>query len=536
MKIRLAFASAVVVASLLAACGGGDGTSNASAPSALDAVGAGTKASRLDADANTDSVDAGGPLVGLADRCLDVPNNDQSSGMRLRLWDCNGSDAQRFTLTSAGDLKTTSGMCVDVWFASPSNGAEVKLYDCHGGSNQKWRWDGKLLRSELSGRCLDVAGANPNNDASIIMWDCHGGANQQWSHGPSRPIGTATWAAELDTPWGFVFLPDGRALVTLKGGSLVLVAAGGGSVGQPLGGVPAVVSSGQGGLLDVAIDPDFATDPWVYISYAEAGTGADAGNAGTAVARGRLFGNALVDVHVIFRQLPKVPGTIHFGSRLVFGTDKTLFVTLGERLLGSPSQDVTGHLGKVVRIARDGSVPPDNPSFGADSRPELWSIGLRNPQGAALHPTTGELWVAEHGPQGGDEINIARAGSNYGWPMKSYGCNYGDPVGDACRIGGGVHAPTYVEPLTTWTPTSIAPSGLAFYTGDLMPEWRGNLFMGSLAGRALWRLVLDNDTVTAREALFTSLGERIRDVRQGPDGALYVLTDSEAGRIVRIGR
>ena len=354
---------------------------------------------------------------------------------------------------------------------------------------------------------------------------------------PSPGPATAnTFASGLRQPWGLAFLPDGRMLVTQKAGALVIVSADGRSVGAPLAGVPTVAASGQGGLLDVAIDPDFATDPWVYLSYAEPGSGAQAGTAGTAVARGRLVGNALQDVQVIFRQVPKVSGGNHFGSRLVFRGDKTLFVTLGERQQGSPAQDLASHLGKVVRIQRDGSLPADNPGFGGAAAPGLWSYGHRNPQGAALHPVSGELWQSEHGPQGGDEINIARAGANYGWPIRSYGCNYGDPVGDACRIGGGTHAPAYVEPLTYWVPTSIAPSGLAFYTGAMFPEWRGNLFMGSLAGQALWRLTLDGNTVAARERMFASLGERIRDVRQGPDGALYLLTDSASGRIVRIAR
>jgi aldose sugar dehydrogenase len=326
------------------------------------------------------------------------------------------------------------------------------------------------------------------------------------------------------------FLPDGRILVTQKGGSLVIVSANGQTVSAPLSGVPAVNAAGQGGLLDVALDPDYATTPWVYLSYSEPGSGADAGMTGTAVARGRLVGNALQGVEVIFRQSPKTNGDGHYGSRLVFGNDKTLFVTLGERQQGSPAQDLSGHLGKVVRINRDGSVPAGNPNFGLNTRPELWSVGHRNPQGAALNPATGELWVNEHGPQGGDEINISRAGSNYGWPNKSYGCNYGDPVGDACRIGGGTHAPTYVEPLTYWVPISIAPSGMAFYTGSMFPEWRGNLFMGALAGQALWRVTLNGNTVVSREALFP--GARVRDVRQGPDGALYLLTDN----IMRIAR
>lgn len=384
----------------------------------------------------------------------------------------------------------------------------------------------------LAGATAAAACGGSGDDAPAVAGPAPAPAPAPAPPPASSSITATTFTSGLSSPWGMAFLPDARILVTLKGGSLVIVSADGKTVSAPLSGVPAVNSSGQGGLLDVAIDPDFATTPWVYLSYSEDG----AGGSGTAVARGQLVGNALQNVQVIFRQLPKVSGSGHYGSRLVFRNDKTLFVTLGERQQGSPAQDLTGHLGKVVRINRDGSVPAGNPDFGAGSRRELWSVGHRNPQGAALHPGTGELWQSEHGPQGGDEINISRAGANFGWPNVSYGCNYGDPVGNACRIGGGTHAPTYVEPLTTWTPTSIAPSGLAFYTGSMFPEWQGNLFMGALAGTALWRLTLSGNTVTAREELLKSLGERIRDVRQGPDGALYLLTDGSGGRILRVAR
>ncbi len=307
----------------------------------------------------------------------------------------------------------------------------------------------------------------------------------------------------------------------------------------PLSGLPPVVASGQGGLLDVVVDPDFAREPWIYWSYAEAGQGSESGLRGTAVARARLVGNSLQDVQVIFRQLPKVAGGQHFGSRLVFGRDKQLFVTLGDRQQDDPArpgaqfaQNPAAGFGKVAHIQRDGSPAPGNPVV-AGGFPGLWSLGHRNPQGAALHPGTGELWLTEHGPQGGDELNIARAGRNYGWPLKSYGCPYGSTVGDACRVGGGTHAPAFEEPLTTWVPTSIAPSGMAFYTASRYPQWTGNLFVGALADRSLWRLTLTGDQVAARERLFAELGERIRDVRQGPDGRLYVLTDSASGRILR---
>ena len=351
---------------------------------------------------------------------------------------------------------------------------------------------------------------------------------------PATPQLTALHTG-LQSPWGLALLPDGQMLVTQKAGSLRRLSADGRQTLARIAGVPAVASAGQGGLLDVAIDPDFsATAPWIYLSYAEPGSGAEAGLSGTAVLRARLAGDALADAQVILRQAPKVAGSAHFGARLVFGRDKTLFVTLGERMRGAPAQDVAQTLGKVVRIQRDGSVPADNPGFGTAGRPGLWSIGHRNPQGAALHPETGELWVSEHGPQGGDEINIARAGANYGWPVKSYGCDYGATPGEACRIGGGTHAPSFVEPLTTWVPTSVAPAGLAFYTGSMFPQWRGQLFSGALAGQALWRLTLDGHTVSAREAMFGNLGERFRDVRQAPDGALLLLTDS--GKLMRLAR
>ena len=358
---------------------------------------------------------------------------------------------------------------------------------------------------------------------------------------PTQPGGGAgaptmqTLNSTLDRPWGLVQLPDNRLLVTQKGGTIVRLSAAG-KTEATITGVPKVLDSGQGGLLGITIDPDFATagSNWVYFSYAEAGTGTEAGKAGTTVARGRLEGDALTGVQVIFRQAPKVDGTGHYGSRLVFARDKTLYITTGERMKGSPSQDLQQTLGKVIRVNRDGSIPADNPSFAAGAKPGIWSYGHRNIQGAALHPQTGELWLTEHGPQGGDEVNIARAGQNYGWPIKSYGCEYGSPVGDACRIGGGTHAPTYVEPLTTWTPISVAPAGLAFYTGSMFPEWRGQLISGSLAGTALWRITLNGDTVTGKEKMFGDLGERFRDVIQARDGALLTVTDG--GKLMRVSR
>ena len=364
---------------------------------------------------------------------------------------------------------------------------------------------------------------------------CGGGGGDDTPAPPAAEPQLTTLHSGLASPWSLALLPDGQMLVTQKAGSLLRLSTDGRSTLAQIAGVPAVSAAGQGGLLDVAIDPDYgAGAPWVYLSYAEPGTGAEAGTSGTAVLRARLVDDALVDASVILRQQPKTTGTAHYGSRLVFARDKTLFVTLGERMLESPAQDVAQTLGKVVRIQRDGTAPADNPAFGSGALPGLWSMGHRNPQGAALHPETGELWVSEHGPQGGDEINIARAGGNHGWPIKSYGCPYGSPVGEACRIGGGTHAPAYVEPLTYWVPTSVAPAGLAFYTGGMFPEWRGQLFSGALAGQALWRLRLQGNAVVAREPMFGALGERFRDVRQAPDGALLLLTDS--GKLMRLAR
>jgi glucose/arabinose dehydrogenase len=336
------------------------------------------------------------------------------------------------------------------------------------------------------------------------------------------------------------FLPDGRILVTQKAGTLAVLNADGSNL-IIVSGLPAVDSAGQGGLMDVVLDPDFngISNTWVYWTYSESGTG----GSGTAVARGRLVGlDTLEDVSVIFRQTPKLTGSGHYGSRLAFRADKTLLVTLGERQYDNPSspttdyaQNVANHLGKVIRINRDGSIPSGNPAFvGTGTRPELWSIGHRNPQGAAIHPSTGELWLTEHGPQGGDELNQIVPGGNYGWPIKSYGCPYGSPVGDACRVGGGTHAPSFTEPVSYWVPTSIAPAGLMFYTGDKFPEWQGHAFLGALAGTALWRIELNGNSEISRERLFGELGERIRDVRQGPDGWIYLLTDS--GKLIRVER
>ncbi|TAG45722.1 MAG: PQQ-dependent sugar dehydrogenase [Betaproteobacteria bacterium] len=351
------------------------------------------------------------------------------------------------------------------------------------------------------------------------------------------------FAQGLVAPWGMAVLPDGRVLVTQKSGEVRSVSADGKTLSAPLSGVPNVVDAGQGGLLGLALDPDFATQPWVYLSFSEADPTGGL-RSGTAVFRARLQGNALVGGAVIFRMNEKVASNGHFGSRIVFARDKTMFVTLGDRQARGErgkAQQLDRHHGKVIRINRDGSIPADNPYVVkpvADALPELWSYGHRNPQGAALHPTTGELWVSEHGPQGGDEINIARATRNYGWPEISWGCEYGTSPIEKCIWAGGTTRAGMEQPITYWRPESIAPSGMIFYTGDKFPQWKGSLFVGALSGNAggrqLWRLTLKGDTVVAREALFANLGERIRDVAQSPDGDVLLLSDS--GKIFRVQR
>lgn len=335
-----------------------------------------------------------------------------------------------------------------------------------------------------------------------------------------------TVARGLDHPWGLAFLPDRRMLVTERPGRLRIVALDG-RLSEPLSGVPRVLASGQGGLLDVALDPHFEENRLVYVSYAE--PEAD-GTAGTAVAQARLDGNRLENLRVIYRQYPKVKGNLHFGSRLVFGQDDTLFVTQGDRFEHrSQAQDLSSHLGKIVRIKPDGSVPRDNPFVERrEARPEIWSYGHRNIQAAALHPDTGQLWTVEHGAKGGDELNRPEAGKNYGWPVITYGVDYsGDSIGE------GTSKPGMEQPVYYWDPV-IAPSGMAFYTGNVFPGWKGSILVGSLNPRGLVRLVLKEDKVAREERYLGELNERIRDVRQGPDGLIYVLTDSSDGRIIRV--
>ena len=339
----------------------------------------------------------------------------------------------------------------------------------------------------------------------------------------------------LQSPWGMAFLPDKRLLVTQKSGAMLIVSANGSAIEYRMDNLPAVADNGQGGLLDVVLDPDFSENKYVYWSYAEPGSGPEKGLSGTAVARGKLQGNALKSMQVLYRQTPKVSGSGHFGSRLVFGKDKVLFISLGDRQKFMPAQDMAQSIGKIVRINRDGSLPKDNPKWlHPKALPEIYSLGHRNPQGAALHPLSNELWVSEHGPQGGDEINRVLASKNYGWPVVSYGCNYGQPESDKCRLGGGKHVPNYIEPLSYWVPRSIAPSGMIFYSGKVFAKWNENILLGSLAGTALWRLQFSGTKEIKRERLLAELGERIRDVELGPDGLVYLLTDS--GKLLRLSK
>lgn len=340
----------------------------------------------------------------------------------------------------------------------------------------------------------------------------------------SGSVRIETVADGLERPWGLAFLPGGRMLVTEQPGRLRIVGADG-ETSEPLSGLPEIDYRGQGGLLDIKLDPAFAENRLVYLTFSEAGSG----GASTAAARGRLneAETALEGTEVIFRQEPKVSGGNHFGSRLAFSPDGTLFITLGERFKFDPAQDLSNHLGALVRINPDGSVPPDNPFVGRqDALSEIWTYGHRNVEGAAIHPGSGRLWIHEMGPRGGDEINLPEPGRNYGWPLVSWGRHY-----DGRDIPDPPTRPEFAHSIHHWTPV-ISPSGMTFYTGDLFAGWRGDLLIGSLSARALIRVELDGERVTGEERL--EMGARIRDVAEGPDGAVYLLTDKAEGEILRL--
>ncbi|AXK40454.1 PQQ-dependent sugar dehydrogenase [Crenobacter cavernae] len=330
---------------------------------------------------------------------------------------------------------------------------------------------------------------------------------------------------KLDHPWGLAFLPDGRMLVTERIGRLRLVAADGRLDPVPVSGVPEVVAEGQGGLLDVALHPDFKRNGWVYLSYS-AGSG---GLTGTEVARGRLDGHSLRDVATLFRMQPKSSDDQHFGGRIVFDRAGFLYLTLGDRGEMPRAQLPGDHAGSVIRLTDEGRVPNDNPYVARLGwRPEKYTLGNRNPQGLALDPT-GQLWLTEHGPQGGDELNKVDAGVNYGWPVVTHGRQYIT----GAKIGEGKSKPGMRDPVYYWVP-SIAPSGLAFYTGKRFPGWRGDLFAGALKDRMLVRLTLKDGKVVHEERLIKNRIGRIRDVRNGPDGYLYLLTDEDDGVLARL--
>ncbi len=329
-------------------------------------------------------------------------------------------------------------------------------------------------------------------------------------------------ASGLDHPWGLAFLPDGRLLVTERAGRLRILGADK-KLSAPLSGVPAVQASGQGGLLDVALDPAFKTNKAIYLSFAEPGEGGTS----TALARATLGEGKLENVKLLFRQLPKVTGNGHFGGRIAFARDGHLFLTTGERQKFEPAQDLKSHLGKVIRINRDGTVPADNPFVGrADAKPEIWSYGHRNVQGAAIDPVTGALWTIEFGPAGGDELNRPEAGKNYGWPLVSWGNHY-----DGRRIAKPSTRPDLTDAVKYWNP-SINPSGMIFYTGAMFPSWKNNLLVSGLGPLGIVRLTIENGKVTGEERI--ELGDRIRDVDQAPDGSIYVATDQDDGRIWRL--
>ena len=329
---------------------------------------------------------------------------------------------------------------------------------------------------------------------------------------------------DLQNPWAIAFLPDGRALVTERTGRLRMVTPRGGT--SFVSGVPPVWARGQGGLLDVCLHPNFASNQILFLSYA----GLNADGTATRIARARLTDAGLADVTPIFEAGPRIANNYHFGCRLAFGRDGKLYATTGERFSWrDEAQNLDDLRGKIVRLNDDGSVPSDNPFVGRlNIRPEIFSSGHRNPQGLAVHPQTGVLWSHEHGPRGGDEINILRAGANYGWPKATHGIDYSGAI-----ISEHKSLPGMVDPIFVWVP-SIAPSGMAFYTGEAVPAWRGSLFIGALVAQLLVRLELDGERVVHEERLFQRQIGRIRDVRQGPDGRLYLLTDASDGALLRI--
>jgi hypothetical protein len=336
----------------------------------------------------------------------------------------------------------------------------------------------------------------------------------------------ATLLTGLENPWAVAFLPDGRILITERAGRLRLVGSDFRLDPEPIEGLPETVARGQGGLFDVVLHPQYSQNGWIYWAYNAPG----AGGWGTALARGKLKGQRMVEVQVLFSMQPKTRSSQHFGGRIVFDKSGMLYLTLGDRGDKDRAQKLDDHAGSVIRLHDDGRVPADNPfAKRAGALPEKWTLGNRNMQGATLHPKTGELWAHEHGPQGGDEVNVMRSGLNYGWPVITYGVNYGSGT----RIGEGDTKPGMVQPLHFWVP-SIAPSGMAFVNGSQFPLWAGDLLVGALRGQMLVRLVLNEEKVVREERLLQGRVGRIRDVRMGPDGLVYLLTDDAEGALLRL--
>ncbi len=335
-----------------------------------------------------------------------------------------------------------------------------------------------------------------------------------------------TLVTGLENPWSVAFLPDGRMLISERAGRLRLVGADYRPVPQAIEGLPEIVDRGQGGLFDVVLHPQFTQNGWIYWAYNAPGPG----GWGTALARGKLQGQRMSEVQVLFTMQPKTRSSQHFGGRIVFDKAGMLYLTLGDRGDKERAQKWDDHAGSVIRLHDDGRVPADNPFVKrTGALPEKWTLGNRNMQGAAFHPQTGELWTHEHGPQGGDEVNVMRSGLNYGWPVITYGVNYG--LGT--RIGEGQSKPGMVQPLHVWVP-SIAPSGMTFVTGSKFPLWQGDLLVGALRGQMLVRLVLDGEKVLREERLLQGRAGRIRDVRMGPDGLVYLLSDGPEGALMRL--
>ncbi|VAW89476.1 PQQ-dependent oxidoreductase, gdhB family [hydrothermal vent metagenome] len=336
-----------------------------------------------------------------------------------------------------------------------------------------------------------------------------------------------TLTSGLERPWGLAFLPDGRMLVTERPGRLRLITADGQLNPKPITGLPQIEANGQGGLLDIVLHPDYAKNGWLYLSY----VASDRRSSGTEVARFRLDGDRLKDFQSIFRMQPKLRSTRHFGSRLLFDEQGYLYITLGDRGDKKQAQQLSNHTGTVVRLHDDGSTPADNPFRNhRNAKAEIYTYGNRNVQGIAQNPWTKAIWAHEHGPQGGDEVNILRPGVNYGWPVITYGVNYG--LGT--RIGEGTAKTGMAQPIHYWVPKSIAPSGMVFYDGDKFPDWRGDLFIGALRDQMLVRLALDGEKVIQEEHILKGKLGRIRNVKMGPDGYLYLLVDARNGKLIRL--